>query len=271
MRGFSQPNQAVEWWSSGREWGKRWVRLSSLPGRCAVWATGNRLGAVSCRAPEPLLGPPTGLGPGLEAVVNLSLWALAPTIWGAWGTWGLVVSWALCSLSDDVVQGLGTWPWRSCQLRSTSSARTQTSKGQSCAWGPWPSCQTGNNVCLVEIYRNIIPWPWPDLQNKGSDTKKFATANHTPLSPFLEKSFAEKFWATTQLLAGPYNIPFSVPNSEVLVCLASLCDEHRDLSFGITSTFIWLSFVKKICPLYLSPPPGHMYFYLLTSYNHYPF
>ena len=61
---------------------------------------GNRLEAVSCRAPEPLLGPPAGLGPGLEAVVNLfplltsdlmavavrmghSLWALAPTIWAA--------------------------------------------------------------------------------------------------------------------------------------------------------------------------------------------
>ena len=61
---------------------------------------GNRLGVVSCRAPEPSLGPPPGLGPGLEAVVNPfpmptadlmavavrkghSLWALAPTVWGA--------------------------------------------------------------------------------------------------------------------------------------------------------------------------------------------
>ena len=40
---------------------------------------GNRLGAVSCRAPEPLLGPPTGLGPGLEAVVNLSLTPVSVT------------------------------------------------------------------------------------------------------------------------------------------------------------------------------------------------
>ena len=32
---------------------------------------GNRLGPMSCRAPEPSLRPSTSLGPGLEAVVNL--------------------------------------------------------------------------------------------------------------------------------------------------------------------------------------------------------
>ena len=155
--------------------------------------------------------------------------------------------------------GLGTWPWGYHQLRCASSARTWTSEGPS---GPWPSCQTGNNICLVEIYRNIIPWPWLNLQNKGSDTKKFATVNHTPLSPFLEKGFAESFWATTHLLAGPYNIPFSVPNSEVLVMFGLTMWRAHDLSFGITSTFIWLTFVKKVCPVYpLTTPWTHVFLF----------
>ena len=33
----------------------------------------------------------------------------------------------------------------------------------------------------------------PDLKNEGSHTKKFPTTKHTPLSPFLEKGFAESF------------------------------------------------------------------------------
>ena len=39
----------------------------------------------------------------------------------------------------------------------------------------------------------MVTWPWPDLKNKGSDTNKFATTNHVPLSPFLEKGFPESF------------------------------------------------------------------------------
>ena len=34
---------------------------------------GNRLGIVSCRAPQPSLTPSISLGPGLEAAVSLSL------------------------------------------------------------------------------------------------------------------------------------------------------------------------------------------------------
>ena len=33
---------------------------------------GNKLGALSCRTPEPFPWPPTGLGLGLQAAVNLS-------------------------------------------------------------------------------------------------------------------------------------------------------------------------------------------------------
>ena len=49
---------------------------------------------------------------------------------------------------------------------------------------------TKSNIHLVEIYRNIVTWPWPGLKNKGSDTKKFATSNHTSPSHF---AFAESF------------------------------------------------------------------------------
>ena len=45
-----------------------------------------------------------------------------------------------------------------------------------------------SNFYLVEIYRNIVARPQPDLKHKGSDTKKF-----DPSSPFLEKGFAETF------------------------------------------------------------------------------
>ena len=45
-------------------------------------------------------------------------------------------------------------------------------------------CQTDSNIPLVEIYKNIVTSPWPDLKNKGSDIKKSATMNPTPSFPF---------------------------------------------------------------------------------------
>ena len=57
------------------------------------------------------------------AVVCLgcSLWDLAiphlPSLWG--GLWSLRASWVLGAVT--VGQGLGTWPWGSCQLRSAFS------------------------------------------------------------------------------------------------------------------------------------------------------
>ena len=50
-------------------------------------------------------------------------------------------------------------------------------------WGP-PA-----HPALKQINRNIII----DFKNKGSDNKKFATTNHSHLSPFLEKGFAKAF------------------------------------------------------------------------------
>ena len=43
--------------------------------------------------------------------------------------------------------------------------------------------RTENNIHLVEIYRNVIIWPWPNLKNKASDTEKSAITNHTHPSP----------------------------------------------------------------------------------------
>ena len=48
---------------------------SSSPGPGPLGKLGspaNRLGVLSCRTPEPLSWPPTGLGPGCKAAVNLS-------------------------------------------------------------------------------------------------------------------------------------------------------------------------------------------------------
>ena len=55
------------------------------------------------------------------------------------------------------------------------------------------TCQDREEHCLVEVYRSIVTWLWPDLKNKGSDMEKFATTNQGPPSPFLEKGFAESF------------------------------------------------------------------------------
>ena len=75
--GFIQ--QLVEWWLSCGEWGKRQIPASSpgpssspCPGSLGPewvsWgAPGNSLGAVSCRAPEPSPGPPTGLAQALRS------------------------------------------------------------------------------------------------------------------------------------------------------------------------------------------------------------
>ena len=118
----------------------------------------------------------------------------APAIGVAWGARGPVGLWVPGFLSDESWVGPGDLALRElltdiCLLL----ARTGTSEGRAMPF----LVRTGNNIRLVEIYRNIVtwPWPWPDLKNKGSNTRKFATTNHTPPSPLLEKlGFAESFW-----------------------------------------------------------------------------
>ena len=179
----------------------------------------NKLGAVSCMAPESSPGPPTGWIEALRrwrtSPPSLSLWlgrnASLPGLQSVGPTYplpthlpchlgwpkkpeGPVGSWAPGSLSYDswTVSGdlsLRELPTEICLLFS----RTGNSERESCALGPC-SFLSENNVCLGEIYRNMVTWPWPDLKNKGSDTKKFATTNHVPPSPFLVKGFPESFW-----------------------------------------------------------------------------
>ena len=108
-----------------------------------LWPSGwaerpRRLGTVSIRTPEPSPGLPSGP----EAVANLphpsscdlvspgcSLWDLVllsppapPTPYEQPGeSEGQLGSGHLAPSAMTVGQGLGTWPWGSCQLRSLSS------------------------------------------------------------------------------------------------------------------------------------------------------
>ena len=113
-------------------------------------------------------------------------------------------------------QGLGTSPWGHCQLGSASlagpghwpedpdwvleegsRAGSPVLTGISPSFYPGPEplrakiepwnlsflVRTENTFLSVEVYRNVMTWP--HFRNKESDTKKFATANHAPSSPFL--------------------------------------------------------------------------------------
>ena len=153
---------------------------SSSPG-LGPGMPGNRLGSVSCRAPPPSPRPPPGRAQALRqgeplphphlcdilaAAVPLgrSLWDLPPV----WEAEEPAASWVR-----------GTWLLQQWWLGRV--------------WGTCPFLSEQNNIYLVEIYRNIITWQWPDLKNKGSDTLKLIRTNHAPPSHFLGKGFAERF------------------------------------------------------------------------------
>ena len=72
-------------------------------------------------------------------------------------------------------------------------------------------CQTDSNIPLVEIYKNIVTSPWPDLKNKGSDIKKSATMNPTPSFPF--KGACQELSATLVFLG--HEPPISLCEPEV--------------------------------------------------------
>ena len=100
----------------------------------------NRLGPVSCRVSEPSPRSLTSIGPGFEAVVNLSLIPVSVAKWqlqSSWvpvcGTWllphpylgglkSLRASWVELLAHSEMTmgQGLRTCPWGCCQLRSAS-------------------------------------------------------------------------------------------------------------------------------------------------------
>ena len=220
-------NLLVEWWSSGGEWGKRRTPAfspSSLPRlgpASELRGTGNRLRALSPR-------PPTGWAQALRqwrsSPPSLSLppnssglrrtqsaWVLStwlPPWWQLARAWGPgpegTASWDLPALSQDLDLGgwklsLGTLPFH---------------------------VRTENDIHLVEIYRNIITWPWPDHRNKGSDSKKFAITNlTTPLLHLFYKrallkalgEFGVFKACVTRFPSWPCSKPLSVPNFIVLI------------------------------------------------------
>ena len=101
---------------------RRWS-LSRIPTSATSWQQLSARDTV-CRTSPRLLG-------GLR-----SLWACG--------------SWAPSSLSDDAVQGLGTWPRGGGQRSSASSQPPLDLRGRQLCLGTWPFLvRTGNNICLV--------------------------------------------------------------------------------------------------------------------------
>ena len=74
--------------------------------------------------------------------------------------------------------------------------------------GGWKLClgtlpflvRTENNIHLVEVYRNIVTRPWPDL-------KKSATTNHASPSPFALKGACWKLSVTLGFLGHEHSSP----------------------------------------------------------------
>ena len=133
------------WWSSAGKWEKRQIqaffwgawRSPSLGPVGEVEVPGNRLGMISCSAPEPSRRPSCSLGPGLEerrtSPPSLSL---KTTISGhlpgpqslrtgllTWTAWGDRTYWVGCLVPSRMRAGqnVGTLPWRSCQMRSVTA------------------------------------------------------------------------------------------------------------------------------------------------------
>ena len=162
---------------------------------------GNRLGTTSCSAPEPSLRPSSGLGPGLEERwASLPYLSLQPTSRGhlpgpqslrtdllTLTAWGDRNFWVGCLAPSRMRAGknVGTLPWRSCQMRSVSVYQGWDISRWKLCLETLPSLDgarmTENNIHLVEIYRNIITWPWPNFKHKGCDTKKSVTTYHNSL------------------------------------------------------------------------------------------
>ena len=197
------------WWSSAGKWEKRQIQAffwrawksPSLGTVGELEVSGNRLWTTSCNALEPSLRPSSSLGPGLEerwtSPPSLSL---QPTISGhlpgpqslrtgllIWTAWGVRTCWVGC-LAPSMMRAehnVGTLPWRSCQMRSVSAyPRWEISRWKFCL-ETLPSLDRArmikNNIHLVEIYRNIITWPWPNFKHKGCDSKNSVTTYHNSL------------------------------------------------------------------------------------------
>ena len=197
------------WWSSAGKWEKRQIqtffwgawRSPSLGQVGELQVPGKILGTTSCSAPEPSLRPSSSLGPILEewwtSPPSLSLQPTCKyylhgpqslrTGLHTWRAWGYRTCWVGCLAPSRMRTGqnVGTLPWRSCQMRSVSDyPRWDISRWKFCL-ETLPSLDRArmikNNIHLVEIYRNIITWPWPNFKHKGWDTKKSETTYRNTL------------------------------------------------------------------------------------------
>ena len=184
---FSQ--WSSEWWSSGREWGKRQILAFSvgLPtylasGWWVSWGgggwqgTGNRLhgcvlhgSRLLAKAPQPLSWwicfpfPSLRLNGSGSLRGSQSFWPGLCRL-GGWGAWGSVGSRAPGSLSNNSWAKSGNMALGSYQLRSASSQ-----PGRDVDLGGWKLClgtlpvlvRTGNNIYLVvrEHYYLTMTWP----------------------------------------------------------------------------------------------------------------
>ena len=172
---------------------------------------------MSCGAPEPSptgwaqgwrwwwTSPPSPLCDWLTAAICLahSLWDLLPLPYLG-SLKSLRVRWVLSALLPlwwqlGRVWGPGPEEDASWDLLPLSQALDL--RGWKFCLGTLPFLvRTGTDIRLVEIYRNIITWPWSDLKNKVSDIKKSVTANYTPPSPFLEKGLCWKLSGSVEAL-----------------------------------------------------------------------
>ena len=197
------------WWLSAGKWEKRQIqaffwrawRSPRLGPVGELEVPGNTLGTTSCNAPEPSLRPSNSLDPGFEEHwTSPPFLSLQRTSSGhlsgpqslrtgllTWTALGDRTYWVAClaPLRMRAGQNVGTLPWRSCQRRPVSAyPEWDISRWKLCL-ETLPSLDrarmTENNIHLVEIYRNIITWPWPNFKHKGCDSKKSVTTYHISL------------------------------------------------------------------------------------------
>ena len=131
------------------------------------------------------------------------------------GQWG----WMPGSLRED--------SWAGCGNLALKELPTEICNplSQDSDFGGWKLClgilpflvRTENNIHLVEIYGNIVTWPWPDLKNKGSDTKKSATTNCAHPSPFAFEEICWKLSVTLGFLG--HKSPISLHESVINLSL----------------------------------------------------
>ena len=129
---------------------------------------------------------------------------LEPPTWGWGGNPEGHLGWVPGCLRDENWTGSRDLALREQTTEICLSSQDLVLRLWKLCLGTLPFLVRTENIYLVEIYRNIDTWPWPDLQNKY--TRKFATTNVVPLSPFLPNGFAESFWGVSlmgQLVKNP--------------------------------------------------------------------